>query len=53
MKAPAELRSFSKIGNEALLMPPSRFLIVGDEVLVSGSVLKKVKTTTVVSISEK
>lgn len=52
-KAAEPLRTLRKVGSEALLIPPSGFLIVGDEVLVSGRLSARLKTPRVVSLSTK
>jgi len=45
------LRPFRKIGAEALLIPPFRFLIVGDELLVRGDVKTRIKKPNVISLT--
>ena len=53
MDAPSALVSFRRISDEAILMPPSQFLVIGDEFLVSGTLPSKVKKPAVVSLSKK
>lgn len=53
MSTPAELLTFRAISTEALLMPPSQFLVVGDEFLVTGTLPTKFRKPSVVSLSSK
>ena len=53
MEAPSALVSFRRISDEAILMPPSQFLVIGDEFLVSGTFPSKIKKSAVVSLSKK
>ena len=53
MEVPSGLLPFRRISDEAILMPPSQFLVIGDEFLVSGTLTSKLKKPAVVSLSKK